>query len=68
MQQQWARTTPSPTGPKVQSPMHAFLPADRNSLRGADYATPEARRNHFATAAAKLAAIPGVGFTEALAG
>ena len=32
----------------------------RNSLRGADYATPEARRNHFATAAAKLAAIPGV--------
>ena len=32
----------------------------RNSLRGATYATPEARRNHFAAAAAKLAAIPGV--------
>jgi len=32
----------------------------RNSLRGAAYATGEARRNHFATAAAKLAAIPGV--------
>src|SRR4029079_1534973 len=32
----------------------------RNALRGAAYATPEARRNHFATAAAKLSAIPGV--------
>uniref|UniRef100_Q02D62 Permease n=1 Tax=Solibacter usitatus (strain Ellin6076) TaxID=234267 RepID=Q02D62_SOLUE len=32
----------------------------RNSLRGETYATPEARRNHFATAAAKLATIPGV--------
>ena len=32
----------------------------RNSLRGATYATPQARRNHFAAAAAKLAAIPGV--------
>ena len=32
----------------------------RNSLRGETYATAEARRNHFATAAAKLAAIPGV--------
>jgi putative ABC transport system permease protein len=32
----------------------------RNSLRGATYASPEARRNHFATAAAKLATIPGV--------
>ena len=32
----------------------------RNSLRGETYATPEARRNHFAMAAAKLAEIPGV--------
>jgi len=32
----------------------------RNSLRGATYAAPEARRNHFAAAVAKLAAIPGV--------
>src|SRR5204862_5018046 len=30
----------------------------RNSLRGATYATGEARRNHFATAAVKLAAEP----------
>jgi len=38
----------------------------RNSLRGATYATPEARRNHFATTAAKLAAIPGVESVSAM--
>ncbi len=32
----------------------------RNALRGTTYATGEARRNHFTTAAAKLAQIPGV--------
>ncbi|HEY1340622.1 MAG TPA: FtsX-like permease family protein, partial [Bryobacteraceae bacterium] len=38
----------------------------RNSLRGPEYATPAARRNHFARAAEKLAQLPGVESVSAI--